>query len=149
MFAAFGIDWRLLIINIVNFGLLLAGLWYFLYAPITRMLEERRERVAEGMRNAQAAAEQLAEVEATRGATLAAAGQEADTIVSQARASATQKEREILAAGESAAERMLTAAEAQAAEMKAQAIQESKQEVAKLIVLGVERAMVNPGQGGK
>ena len=44
--STFGIDWRLLIVNAVNFALVLLALWYFLYAPVMRMLESRRERVA-------------------------------------------------------------------------------------------------------
>jgi F-type H+-transporting ATPase subunit b len=135
----FGIDWHLLVINMVNFGLLMAVLWYFLYAPIMRMLEERRAKVAQGVKDAEAAALRLAEVEQTRRATLAEAGKEADTIVSAARAAGTQKERELLEKGESAAASVVREAEAQAAELKQRSIEESKQEVAKLIVLGMEK----------
>ena len=42
--AAFGIDWRLLLINSINFGLLLLALWYFLYGPLMKMLEEAPQK---------------------------------------------------------------------------------------------------------
>ncbi len=138
---AFGIDWRLLIINMVNFGLLLAALWYFLYGPLMRMLDERRDKIAKGVQDAQEAQRQLAEITQSRSDALAAAGKEADAVISQARGAATAKEREILARGEQAAAAALKDAEAQAREMKARAIDESKQEVAKLVVLGIERAV--------
>ena len=137
----FGIDWKLLIINAINFGLLLAVLWYFLYGPLTRMLEERRQKVAQGVRDAEAAKERLSEIESSRSTLIAKAGKEADTIVTHARASATAKEKEILAAGELAASALLKDAQSQAAELKRQAVEESKHEVAKLIVLGIEKAV--------
>jgi F-type H+-transporting ATPase subunit b len=137
--STFGIDWRLLLINAVNFGVLMLALWYFLYSPVTAMLEERRRKVAKGVEDAQAAAVKLAEIEGSRKEVLAHAGKEADTIVAEARAAALHKEHEILAAGEQRAQQALKEAAAQALELKTQAIEESKQEVAKLIVLGLQK----------
>ncbi len=135
----FGIDWHLLLINMINFGLLLTVLWYFLYSPVMKMLEERREKVAQGVKDAQAAAEKLSEIEHSRREVLAAAGKDADAILTSARESGAAKERELLEKGESAAHTLVRDAEAQAAELKARAIEESRQEVAKLIVLGMEK----------
>lgn len=140
LLTAFGIDWRLLVINLINFGVLLWVLWYFLYTPLTTMLEERRQKVAQGVQDAADAAAQLAEVEHTRAQVLAGAGREADDVLSHARSAAVAKERELVAAGERAAQSIVKDAEAQARELRAQALEESKQEVAKLIVLGMEKA---------
>ncbi len=138
--SVFGIDWRLLLINAVNFGLVLLALWYFLYAPILKMLEERRKKVSDGVRDAESARRRLAEIEETRSSTLAAAGRDADALAAAARAAGAQKERELVQKGEAAAATLVRDAAAQAAEMKARSIEESKQEVAKLIVLGMEKA---------
>ena len=144
LFAAFGIDWRLLIVNIINFGLLLTALWYFLYQPLTNMLESRKQRIAEGVENAAQAQHRLEEIESSRAEMLAKAGKEADDVLGQARAAAVTKQQELIAAGEASASALLKEAEAQAAEMKREAIEKSKQEVAKLIVLGIERGMREP-----
>ncbi len=135
----FGIDWHLLLINAINFGLLLLVLWYFLYEPVMRMLEERRTKVAQGVRDADAAAQALSEIETSRASALAEAGKEADTILAAARTAGTTKEQELMHKGEATAAVLLREAEAQAAELKARAIEESKKEVAKLIVLGMEK----------
>ncbi len=135
----FGIDWHLLLINAINFGLLMLALWYFLYEPVMRILEDRREKVAQGVRDAQAAAHKLKEIEESRVQTLVEAGKEADALVAGARAAGAAKEREMLSKGEATAATVLRDAEAQAAELKARSIEESKQEVAKLIVLGMEK----------
>ncbi len=135
----FGIDWRLLLINVVNFGVLLAALWYFLYAPVMQMLEERRRKVAAGVEAAQAAQAELKATESRRAGVLSAAAAEADQLLASARAAATQKERELLAQADAAAEGVVKEAAAQAQELKAQALAESRKEVAKLVVLGMER----------
>lgn len=137
----FGIDWRLLIINMVNFGLLLLALWYFLYGPLTKMMRERRELVAKGVEDAQKAQEELRNVEAARSGKLAEAAREADAALAEARKAAGAVHSELVAKSEASASRIVAEAEAQAGEMKARALQESKEEVAKLIVLGMEKAM--------
>ncbi len=139
IFTTFGIDWHLLLINAVNFGLLLAGLTFFLYKPLTNMLRERRERVAQGVADAEAAGMRLKEIEESRSHKLAEAGAEADSIISSARAAGSEKAREIAAQAESSAARTLSEASAQATEMKREAINESKEEVARMIVLGIDK----------
>ena len=139
--SAFGIDWRLLLINSINFALLLGVLWYYLYTPLLRILSERAKKIAQGVHDAEEAKKKLASAEATRSELLVSAGKEADDVLARARKSATEKEREIISAGEISAATILRDAEAAALELKAQAIAESKQEVAKLIVLGVEKTL--------
>lgn len=139
----FGIDWHLLLINAINFGLLMLGLWYFLYTPMMRMLEVRREKVVQGVRDAEQAARELSLVEETRTQTLATAGKEADEIISHARAAGNAKNKEIVSAAEAASASILKDAEGQARELKEKAIVESKQEVAKLVVLGIEKSLAH------
>lgn len=139
LFSAFGIDWRLLVVNAINFGLLLFVLWYFLYERLIRVLEDRREKIAKGVQDAHEAEQKLKDIQDARAGMLAEAGKEADSLITSARASATSKQKEIITAGETAAANVIRGAEAQAAEMKQKAIAESKQEVAKLIVLGMEK----------
>jgi len=139
--SAFGIDWRLLIFNSINFGLVLLALTYFLYKPLMRTLDERKSRVAKGVVDAQAAEERLVEVENSRQEVLARAGSEADELLAHTRRAAAEAECEARARGEVAAASALVEAEAQAKELKAKALLEAKEETAKLVVLGVEKIM--------
>ena len=43
LFSAFGVNWKLLIAQAVNFGIVLVALRYFLYTPVLEMLEKRRQ----------------------------------------------------------------------------------------------------------
>jgi F-type H+-transporting ATPase subunit b len=107
--------------------------------PLTQMLETRRQKVSEGVAAAERAQEELAHIEKTRGDLLARAGQEADDVLAAARGAATEKGRELIAQSEASAQALLREAEAQAQELERAAIENSKKEVAKLIVLGMER----------
>ena len=60
---AFGIDARLILIQVVNFGLLMAALTYLLYKPVLKMLHDRQEKIAQGLKDAEEAG--LARLEAT------------------------------------------------------------------------------------
>jgi F-type H+-transporting ATPase subunit b len=137
----FGIDWRLLAISMVNFGLLMFGLWYFLYGPVLKMLEERRQKVAKGVEDAEAAGRARQEIEGERSGVLARAAQEADEALARARAAAAARERELVEEASRRAEAIVAQAEAQAKEEKAKAIADSRDEVAKLIVLGMQTAL--------
>lgn len=138
---AFGIDWRLLLINSINFGLLMLALWYFLYGPLMRMLEERRQKVAQGVADAQEAGLRLSQIEAQKGEILGQAGHEADEVLAKARQSAAEKERAVIAQSEARATALLSDADKEAKELKNRAIEESKQEVAKLVVLGMDKML--------
>ena len=142
----FGIDWRLLAVNAINFGILLLLLKYFAYGPIMAALEARRQKVSEGVRNADLAERKLKSIEASRTEILAQAGKEADAVLAHGREAGMAKEKEIIAEGETAATALLKDAENQANEMKARAIAESREEVAKLIVLGMEKGMGSKGK---
>ena len=64
---AFKIEWQLLLAQLVNFLLLLAILYAFLYRPVLNMLAKRKERITQSMKDAErvSAAAQEAEQEAT------------------------------------------------------------------------------------
>lgn len=138
----FGIDWRLLLINSINFGVVLLVLWYFLYTPVMRILEERRAKVTKGVADAEAAEAKLAEINSSRQEILGKAGGEADELLAHARQKSSEIEKEVRARGEVAAQTALHEAEAQAQELKGKALEEAKRESAKLVVLGVEKMMM-------
>jgi F-type H+-transporting ATPase subunit b len=55
----FGIDWRLFIIQAINFGLVVFLLSKFLYKPILNVIEERRKIITKGLDDAKLAEQNL------------------------------------------------------------------------------------------
>ena len=48
-----GIQWLKLIAQFINFGLVMLILWKWAYKPVFSQLEARRQKIAEGMANAE------------------------------------------------------------------------------------------------
>ncbi len=49
LFTKLGIDWKHLIAQLVNFGIVFVALWIFLYKPVTKMLSARKKKIADGL----------------------------------------------------------------------------------------------------
>lgn len=141
LFAAFGIDWKLLLVQAVNFGVLLAVLTYFLYKPILRIIDERREKAAEGVRAAEEANRRLADAKREGEKTVGEAAREAEQLVAAARARAEEKQNEIMREAETRAANLMKEAHDRAEEAKRTALQESSKEIARAAMLAAEKIL--------
>ncbi len=141
LFAAFGVNWKLLIVQAVNFGLLLSLLTYLLYKPLLRIIDERREKVAEGVRTAQEAARTLADAKTESEGIVGTAAREAEALVATARARAGDMGHEIVKAAESRADGVMKDAAARAEEAQRNAMQESAKDIARAAMLAAEKVL--------
>lgn len=141
LFAAFGLDWRLLLIQALNFAILLAVLWKFLYKPVLKMIDERREKVEKGVRDAEEAAKKLAAAQGEGKSIVAAAAKDAEGLVVAARTRAEEKGGQIVKAAETRAEGILSDAAARAEEARRQALLASEREIAKAAMLAAEKIL--------
>jgi len=139
VFAAFGIQWQLLLAQAVNFGIVLVALTYFLYKPVLKLLASRQDAITQGIKNAEAAAAARKDIEEKRVGILSVAESEAEEIIGRA-TDAGKREREALVrGGEGRAEALLRGAEAQAKELKRRALAESEKDIAKTAILAAEK----------
>lgn len=138
---AFGIDWKLLIVQLVNFGILILALWQFLYKPVLKMLEERKALVAKGVADAEAATLKLATADSEALGRVHAASTEAEGIVAAAREHASEEKARIMKEAEARAAASLKDAEARAQEASAKALRESEKEIARLAILAAEKVI--------
>ena len=76
-----GIDGKVLLAQMINFGILLFLLSRYLYKPLLSMLDERKKKIADGLKRAEAAEHRAAEVEKEYHEMLAKAKAEAAEIV--------------------------------------------------------------------
>jgi F-type H+-transporting ATPase subunit b len=138
---AFGVDTRLVAIQIFNFLILIGVLWYFLYTPVLRILSEREQKIKKGVEDAVKAATALEEADAEKTTILKAAHTEAAHIVERGTKHAEEKEKAILAEAEEKAARELARAKESAAELKAATLKESEGEIAKMAILAAEKVL--------
>ncbi|HCC05209.1 TPA: ATP synthase F0 subunit B [Patescibacteria group bacterium] len=139
----FGIDWKILIVQIVNFGILLGILSYVLYRPLVNLIESRRAQIIKGVADAERAESALRDVDSKKTDILANASLEAEKIVATARETGKVKEAELLKEGQQKYERMLVEASMKSEEIKRSALEESREEISRLIVLGIEKTLRN------
>jgi F-type H+-transporting ATPase subunit b len=135
---AFGIDWRLIVIQMFNFALLLGALWYFLYTPILKLLEAREAKLKQGVIDAENAALSLKEADTAKGAILKEARGEAESIVATAKTHAEEKGAHIVSDAEAKALRMLEDAKARGEEERKEAKRASEAEIAQAAILAAE-----------
>lgn len=113
----FGVDWRLLIAQIINFAILLFLLRLLLYKPILKMLDERKKRIIESIEHAQEIEERMQKLE-----------EETARLMSEARAQADAALKEANQIAKSQANELLTKTQVQAAVLVEKAREQNKAE---------------------
>ncbi|MGD0087477.1 MAG: F0F1 ATP synthase subunit B [Verrucomicrobiota bacterium] len=131
---ALGIQWKILLTQTISFSIVLFFLWRFAYRPIFAMLEARREKIAEGLANAEKIKAQLAKTETDRQAVLAQAGDLANKMIEEARAAAAHVREVETQKAIAAAEQIITKAREATAQDRARMLVELKREVGRLVV---------------
>jgi len=138
---AFGIDARLIITQVINFAILVVLLTYFLYKPVLKILNDREEKIKQGLSDAEAAAKARENAEEDRKGIVKAAHEEATAISQRSEEFAKVKAEEIKEAALKEAANKLKLAESRSAALLEEAQRKSEQEIAKLAVLAAEKVL--------
>jgi F-type H+-transporting ATPase subunit b len=130
----FGVDWPHLIAQIISFSIVCALLYFFAYKRVLAMLEERRERIAESLANAEKIKSELARAESQRLEILSQANSQATKLIEEARAAAAKVQEQETQKAVAAAEQIIAKAREAAAADHARMLAELKREVGRLVV---------------
>lgn len=141
LFETFGIDWKLLLAQVLNFGVLFFALTWFLYKPVLKTLDERKAKIAKGIEDADRAAEAAANADEKASEVVKGAESEAEGIVSSARDLASTEKARLMKEAEERAAQIASDADARAKEVAAKALRDSEKEVARLAVLAAEKVL--------
>lgn len=130
----FGLNWPLFISQTISFCVVAFLLHRFAYQPILRVLEDRRNRIEEGLKNAEAIKTELARTEQARQEVLDQANEQATKLIAEAREAASrlleQETQKAIASAGDIIQRAREASEAELGRMKV----ELRQEVGRLVV---------------
>src|SRR5512144_2829528 len=130
---AFGVDWPHLMAQVISFGIVCFILYKYAYRPVLKMLEIRRQQIAQGMANAEQIKAELARTEAQRQEVMARANVQANRFIEEGRAAAARLcEQETQKAIAAAQEIMIKAREA-AAQEHDPLLAELKRELGRLV----------------
>lgn len=132
---SFGIEWKLLLWQAVNFGLLFLILSKFFYKPARKVMKEREDKVRESLERADALEKKSEELEGKFRRRMAEERKEIEDIHKRALEGQEKLRKELLVKTEEEAQRIFKEAEQLAAEEKAQVLKSLEDEIKKTAVL--------------
>lgn len=84
-----------ILFQVVNFGVVFGALTYFLYKPVTKMLEERAQKVAAAEKAAEETMRERGEIDKIKGKTQLQAEKEAAKLIEKAKEQAAELKKEL------------------------------------------------------
>ncbi|MGQ9572546.1 MAG: F0F1 ATP synthase subunit B [Dehalococcoidia bacterium] len=136
-----GINLPSLLAQLINFTILLILLSVLAYRPVIRLLDERRQRIQEGLEAAEQAKEQAARAEQEVQAQLERARQEGQAIISQGQQIAARIQEEARQQARQDAEALLMRARSEIQLERDSAIAELRREFAGLTIAAAEKVI--------
>ncbi len=129
-----GIDWKLLIAQIVNFAILVGVLSYFIYKPLLNLLDARRERVRKAMEEAKRIEEQTKELTTFRTEQLRKIDSECAMFLERTKKQAEEMKGEMLTAAKKEVEQFLAKGRQQIELERSQVMAETQAVLTEMIV---------------
>jgi F-type H+-transporting ATPase subunit b len=131
---AFGLNWPHFIAQCISFLLVAGALYKFAYKPVLTVLDERRTRIEEGLKNADRMKQELASAQAKAQEILNQANGQATKLIEEARAAAARVQEQETQKAVKAAEDIIAKAREAALADHARMMAELKREVGRLVV---------------
>ena len=139
--ALFQVNLFWVIVSALNFILFFVIIWSFAFKPVTKMLADRRDRIEQGLKDAEQARRDRENAEAERIAALTEARREANEILTRAQKIAQETREADLAATREELERLRVRAASDIEAEKVRAIAEVRAEVADLALLAAGKVV--------
>jgi F-type H+-transporting ATPase subunit b len=139
--ALFQINLFWVIVSALNFILFFILVWTFAFKPVSKMLADRKDRIEQGLKDAEQARRDRESAEAERVATLTDARREANDILVRAQKVAQETRDADIAATRTELERLRERAAAEIEAEKQRAIGELRGEVADLALAAASRVV--------
>lgn len=138
---ALGISLPGLLTQLISFTILMLFLYKFLYGPITRMLDQRADRIKNSLEAAERARSEAASSAAAVEQEMANARQQGQRLITEAQESARRAAEQIEQRSHAQAEEILARAQSEIAQQRDAAIEDLRREFAGLAILAAERVV--------
>jgi len=141
LFSKLGIEWQLLLAQVVNFAILAYILQRFVYKPLVKSLNERREAIAKNAEQGEEIALKLKEAEILKEELLAKARTESEKILKDATLFATKIKEEKLQETQNESALIIASAKKQIEQDRNNLRNELKKEIGTVVALAVEKVV--------
>ena len=139
LFEALGINIKILIAQLINFSVLIFVLWRFAYKPIMKVLNDRREKIIQGVKAAEKSEEKLAQAATKEKEIITEAKKEALKIVEEAKLRGEEKYQEIVNKSKEDIGQIINQEKEKIHQEKEAVLVEIRQEIGNLLGIGLNK----------
>lgn len=138
---ALGVDAKLFIAQLVNFGVVLFVMWKWVYTPLLKVMDERTAKIEKGLKDAENSAAALRIADEEKDRIVAEARQKAKGIIEEANASGETARQEAVRKAKEEVERVVAQGKDRLQAEKQAMLDGAKQELAGLVALATARVV--------
>lgn len=149
IFTAFGLDIKILIAQLINFGILLFLLFKFGYKPMFKLLEDRRKKIEDGLENAAKAEVKLQEISDEEKKVMIEAKKEAARFMEEAKAASEESRKRTIEKTREEIGQLINKEKENMRQEKAEVLKSINREVADLVMATVEKVLAEKMTGPK
>lgn len=140
----FHIDWKIIIAQAINFGIVFVILYVFALKPLSKLMSERSERISKGIDDAKTNADILTRTETEYNEAIAKAKAEASKIFQEGKKEADTKRTEMLEKAKTEVSLVIDSGKKVLEAEKIKMVEEAKKEIVALTLQATEKLL-----GGK
>ena len=149
LITTFHIDWKLMIAQLVNFGLVFAALYFIAAKPLSKLMKDRTEEITTGLENAKKAEAEVANANLKREEIIKEAKNDAKSVMAQSQADGKEIIKEAKDKATLEKEEIIKQARLDAEKAKKGADEAVRAEAAGLITDGIRKIMQGYVASGK
>lgn len=137
----FGLNAKLFIAQLINFGIVLLVLWKWVFTPVTKALQKRTQKIEQALKHAEDMEVQKNEFEQWKALSMQEARKEAAGIVLKSKTDAEQVKTELLAKAKLEQEKLVEAGVNKLVSEQARLMHEARAKLADLVVQATEKVL--------
>ena len=140
-FRAFGVDWKILVAQFVNFAILMFVLYKLAYRPLLQFMKDRQNAIEKGLEEAKQAKALMAQASSEQERVLDQARKEAVGIVEAARNAADARAAKLLAQAKTDVARVVAEGKLALAAERTNMVQQAKKDIIDMVVASTEKIL--------
>lgn len=144
----FHLDWKLLIAQVINLGVVVFVLWFIIFKPLAKKITQRGQEIDKGLENAKQSQALLAKSKQECLDIIKEAREKAKEIFSETEKNAQREKEKILALAKEESEKISRTTKQNLLEEKEKVLNDAKKELAGLVVLAIEKTLGSTGKEG-
>lgn len=137
----FHIDWKIMLAQVLNFGLVFLALYMLAAKPLGKLIKERGEEIARGLSDAKLNAETLSATKEEYEKALAKARIEANALFESGKKEANEQREKMIASAHSEVAQMIENGKKTIEAEKIKMVNDAKNEVASLVISATEKIL--------